>query len=484
MRHVSQDEVFGDHSDVVCLQKALAQAPFPYPGWARPAVEVLPLPVPQFVLLRPGTLCTIVVDARSAGSGLFTLEAPFTASPEELLDRASLFLGNVFEAAQRQEGIQCFFNEVPWALPLKRQLANGDVFSCRPTLEGPGLPLLGPGGNRHTLRRREAPYFEVLRAVELGSQTLTLGFGDRVLEDVLAELVYRRHQLGPVPEGLCMQLCQVQPAPSQGRRELNDVYPLFSTLTLSSSGRSTTTVTLDSYNLAAALDAARARHILQQHVQMAAGQLDRVVCSRVQPQPDGKRLTVHCLTYSSSVRSPTILLDLRALGGALGAVVSKALLHLGQILTGIQCYVNGVLRRRPTPVFNGDLVVFVPTGGRPLPTVATHTLWPLFQALNFKSAPCTVPRATLAEALARPTVGIVAWGRHLRERATAETDGGHSEFLLFTLAGVLKAAISDTPPTATQVASALGPVLAELLSSVPSGTVLSSSSDLMPLTSV
>ena len=221
MRHVSQDEVFGDHSDVVCLQKALAQAPFPYPGWARPAVEVLPFPVPQFVLLRPGTLCTIVVDARSAGSGLFTLETPFVASPEELLDRASLFLGNVFEAAQRQEGIQCFFNEVPWALPLKRQLANGDVFSCRPALEGPGLPLLGPGGNRHTLqRRREAPYFEVLRAVELGSQTLTLSFGDRMLEDVLAELVYRRHQLGPVPEGLCMQLCQVQPAPSQGRREL------------------------------------------------------------------------------------------------------------------------------------------------------------------------------------------------------------------------------------------------------------------------
>ena len=41
-----------------------------------------------------------------------------------------------------------------------------------------------------------------------------------MLEDVLAELVYRRHQLGAVPEGLCIQLCQVQPAPSQGRREL------------------------------------------------------------------------------------------------------------------------------------------------------------------------------------------------------------------------------------------------------------------------
>ena len=221
VRHVSQDEVTGDHSDVVCLQQALAQAPFPHPGWARPAIEVLPLPVPQFVLLRPGTLCTIIVDARPAGSRLFTLETPFTASPEELLDRVSLFLGNVFEEAQRQEGLQCFFNEVPWALPIKRQLANGDVFSCRPTLEGPGLPLLGPGGSRHTLqRRREAPYFEVLRAVELGSQTITLSFGDRMLEDVLAELVYRRHQLGPVPEGLYMQLCQVQPAPSQGRREL------------------------------------------------------------------------------------------------------------------------------------------------------------------------------------------------------------------------------------------------------------------------
>ena len=182
-------------------------------------------------------------------------------------------------------------------------------------------------------------------------------------------------------------------------RALHDVYPLFSTLTFLSSGRSTTTVMLDSYNLAAALDAARTRHILQPHVQMAAGQLDRVVCSRVQPQPDGKRLTVHCLTYSSSVRSPTILLDLRALGGAFGAVVSNALLHLDQILTGIQCFVNGVLRRHPTPVFNGDLVVFVPTGGRPAPTVATHTLWPLFQALNFISAPCPVPRATPAEAL-------------------------------------------------------------------------------------
>ena len=166
---MSQDEVLGDHSDVVCLQRALAQAPFPYPGWARPAVEVLPLPVPQFVLLRPGTLRTIIVDARPASSELFTLETPFTASPEELIERAALFLGNVFEEAQRQEGLQCFFNEAPWALPLKRQLTNGDVFSCSPALEGPGLPLLGPGGARHTLqRRREAPYFEVLRAVELG----------------------------------------------------------------------------------------------------------------------------------------------------------------------------------------------------------------------------------------------------------------------------------------------------------------------------
>ena len=93
---------------------------------------------------------------------------------------------------------------------------------------------------------------------------------------------------------------------------------------------------------------------------------------------------------------------------------------------------SGVLRRRPTPVFNGDLVVFVPTGSRPAPTVATHTLWPLFQALNFISAPCPVPRATLAEALAGPTVGVVAWGRHLREKASAETEGGHSEFLVFT----------------------------------------------------
>ena len=177
-------------------------------------------PVPDGTTI-PGTLCAIVVDARPAGSGLFTIEAPFTASPEELLDRVSLYVGNVFEEAQRQEGVQCFFNDVQWALPLKRQLANGDVFCCRPVLEGSGLPLLGPGGNRHTLqRRREAPYFEVLRAVELGSQTLTLSFGDRMLEDVLAELVYRRHQLGPVPAGLCMQLCPVQPAPAQGRREL------------------------------------------------------------------------------------------------------------------------------------------------------------------------------------------------------------------------------------------------------------------------
>ena len=154
-----------------------------------------------------------------------------------------------------------------------------------------------------------------------------------------------------VPQGLRV--------PRTIARTLHDVYPLFSMLTLSSSGRPTTTVLLDSYNLAAALDAARARHILQPHVQIAAGQLDRVVCSRVQPQPDGKRLLVHCLTFSSSVRSPTILLDLRALGGAFGAVVSNALLHLDQVITGIQCFVNGVLRRHPTPVFNGDLVVFL-----------------------------------------------------------------------------------------------------------------------------
>ena len=57
--------VFGDHSDVVCLQQALAHAPFPYPGWARAAVEVLPLPVPQFVLLRPGTM---VVPSRPGGA--------------------------------------------------------------------------------------------------------------------------------------------------------------------------------------------------------------------------------------------------------------------------------------------------------------------------------------------------------------------------------------------------------------------------------
>ena len=246
-------------------------------------------------------------------------------------------------------------------------------------------------------------------------------------------------------------------------RSLHDVYPLFATLTLSSSGRPTTTVLLESYNLAAALDAARTRHILQPHVQMAAGQLDRVVCSRVQPQPDSRRLVIHCLTYSSSVRSPTILLDLRALGGAFGAVVSNALLHLDQVFTGIQCFVNGVLRRHPTPVFNGDLVVFLPSGDHPAPTVATHTLWPLFQALNFVSAPCPVPRATLAEALAGPTVGVVAWGRQLRDRARAETEGGHSEVLIFTPAGVLRAAISDTPPTAARVADALGSVLADLL---------------------
>ena len=216
-RHVSQDEVLGDHSDVVCLQKALANAPFPCPGWARPAIEVLPLPVPQFVLLRPGTLCTIIVDTRPAGSSLFTLEAPFTASPEELIDRASLFLGNVFEEVQSQGHMQRFFNHVQWAMPLKRRLANGDVLSCRPAPDGPGRPLLGLGGNRHTLQRRN---FEVLRAVELGSETLTLNFGDRMLEDVLAELVFRRHQLGPVPTGLCMQLCPVQPAPTRDRREL------------------------------------------------------------------------------------------------------------------------------------------------------------------------------------------------------------------------------------------------------------------------
>ena len=143
--------------------------------------------------------------------------------------------------------------------------------------------------------------------------------------------------------------------------------------------------------------------------------------------------------------------------------MSNALLHLDQVLTGIQCYVNGVLRRHPTPVFNGDLVAFLPAGDHPAPTVATHTLWPLFQALNFVSAPCPVPRATLAEALAGPTVGVVAWGRHLRERARAETEGGHSEILIFTPVGVLQAAISDTPPTAVQVATALGPVLANLL---------------------
>ena len=258
-----------------------------------------------------------------------------------------------------------------------------------------------------------------------------------------------------VPQGLRV--------PRTIARTLHDVYPLFSMLTLSSSGRPTTTVLLDSYNLAAALDAARARHILQPHVQIAAGQLDRVVCSRVQPQPDGKRLIVHCLTYSSSVRSPTILLDLRALGGSFGAVVSNALLHLDQVLTGIQCFVNGVLCRHPTPVFNGDLVVFVPIGGSPAPTVATHTLWPLFQALNFISAPCPVPRATLAEALAGPTVGVVAWGRQLRERARIETEGGHSELLIFTPAGVLQAAVTDTPPSAAQVAHALGSALADLL---------------------
>ena len=214
------DVVFGDHSDVVCLQRALANAPFLYPGWPRPAVEILPLPVPQFVLLRPGTLCTIVVDVRSLGSDLFTLETPFSASPEELLERAALFLGNAFAEAQGHEHVQCYFNDVQWAMPLKRQLVNGDVFSCRTLPEGPGRPLLGPGGARLTLQRRRGFHFEVLRAVELGSQTLTLNIGDRMLEDVLAELVFRRHQLGPVPEGLCMQFCPVQPAPTRDRREL------------------------------------------------------------------------------------------------------------------------------------------------------------------------------------------------------------------------------------------------------------------------
>ena len=252
-------------------------------------------------------------------------------------------------------------------------------------------------------------------------------------------------------------------APRTVAQTSHDVYPLYSTLTLSSSGRPTTTVFFESANLASALDAARARHILQPHVAMAAGQLDRVVCSRVQPRPDGKSLRIHCLTYSSSVRSPTILLDLRALGGAFGAAVSNALLHLDQVLTGIQCFVNGVLRSHATPVFNGDLVAFVPAGGNPGPHVATHTLWPLFQALHFITAPCPVPRATLAEALAGPTVGVVAWGRTLRERARVETEGGHSEFLVFTPAGVLRAAVSDTPPTAAQVARVLGPVLANLL---------------------
>ena len=124
---------------------------------------------------------------------------------------------------------------------------------------------------------------------------------------------------------------------------------------------------------------------------------------------------------------------------------------------------NGILRRHPTPVFNGDLVVFVPIGDHPAPTVATHTLWPLFPALNFISAPCPVPRATLAEAIAGPAVGVVAWGRQLRERASLETEGGHSELLIFTPAGVLRAAVSDTPPSAAQVVNALGPVLADLL---------------------
>ena len=176
-------------------------------------------------------------------------------------------------------------------------------------------------------------------------------------------------------------------APRAVAQTSHDVYPLYSTLTLSSSGRPTTNVFFESANLASALDPARARHILQPHVAMAAGQLDRVVCSRVQPRPDGKRLRIHCLTYSSSVRSPTILLDLRALGGAFGAVVSNALLHLDQVLTGVQCFVNGVLRTHATPVFNGDLVAFVPAGGNPGPHVATHTLWPLFQALHFITAP-------------------------------------------------------------------------------------------------
>ena len=241
----------------------------------------------------------------------------------------------------------------------------------------------------------------------------------------------------------------------------HDVYPLYSTLTLSSSGRPTTTVFFESANLASALDAARTRHILQPHVAMAAGQLDRVVCSRVQPRPDGKSLRIHCLTYSSSVRSPTILLDLRALGGAFGAVVSNALLHLDQVLTGIHCFVNGVLRTHATPVFNGDLVAFVVAGGNPGPHVATHTLWPLsISSRHLALCPELLWRRRL---LGQPSVWwLGAWGRHLRERARVKNEGGHSEFLVFTLAGVLRAAVSDTPPMAEGV-RVLGPVLANLL---------------------
>ena len=59
-------------------------------------------------------------------------------------------------------------------------------------------------------------------------------------------------------------------------------------------------------------------------------------------------------------------------------------------------------------------------------------------------------------------MGVVAWGRHLRDKAGAETAGGHSELLIFTPAGVTRAAVSDTPPTAAQVTGFIGPVLADL----------------------
>ena len=88
-----------------------------------------------------------------------------------------------------------------------------------------------------------------------------------------------------------------------------------------------------------------------------------------------------------------------------------------------------------------------------------------------------MPRATLAEALAGPTVGVVAWGRTLREQARVETEGGHSEFLVFTPAGVLRAAVSDTPPTAAQVARVLGPVLANLLGAGTVSDVLAAFDD-------